>query len=104
MKFKDYVVEGKAKFHKGGEEYFIREVGMHKYEVAVFLRGDTPDNVYTVQKKGGGGWMCNCPARGPKDKHIKLVQEWLKAGKPSDFGKDVKGDVLKGLKKMGVKL
>lgn len=103
MKFKDYINEGKAKFHAGGEEYFIREVGKDKYEVAVFLRGDTPDNVYKVNKIGNK-WSCNCPARKAPDKHVKMVQDWLKAGKPSDFGKDVKGDVLKGLKRMGVKI
>jgi hypothetical protein len=32
-----------------------------------------------------------------------MVQEWIKAGKPSGFGKDVKKDVLNKLKKIGVK-
>ena len=100
---KEYVKEGSQKFWKGKEEYFIREVGTNKYEVTVFVRGDTPEAVYIVNKSGSK-WRCNCPARKGTDKHVKMVQEWLKAGKPSDFGKNVKKDVLNKLKKMGAKV
>ena len=100
---KEYVKEGSQKFWKGKEEYSIREVGTNKYEVTVFVRGDTPESVYIVNKLGSK-WFCNCPARKGTDKHVSMVQEWIKAGKPSDFGKNVKGDVLNKLKKMGVKV
>ena len=98
MKFKNYVKEGKTDFWQNREEYFIREVGKGKYEIATFKRGDTPDNVYTCTEKS-----CNCPARGAC-KHQKMLKDWIKAGKPSPFGKDVRGEVLKKLKKQGVKI
>jgi hypothetical protein len=98
MKFKDYVTEGRTDFWKDYTEYYIREMGKNKYEVSVWKRGDTPSAVYICSENS-----CDCPARG-KCKHMQLVKDWIKAGKPSPFGKDVKDDVLKKLKKMGVKI
>jgi hypothetical protein len=103
MKFEDYIKEGRTDFWKDYTEYFIRELGKNKYEVSVWKRGDTPSAIYTVSNIGNK-WMCDCPARKGTDKHVQLVKDWIKAGKPSPFGKDVKDGVLKSLKKMGVKI
>jgi len=99
MKFEEYIGEGRAKFWKGSEEYYIRDIGGNKYQVAVFVRGDTPDVVYTTTEK-----TCDCPSRKIPCKHIQMVKKWIKEGKPSAFGKSVKKGVLDGLKKMGVKV
>jgi len=100
MKLKEYFNEGKTDFWKENPDYFIREVGNDKFEIAVFKRGDTPDAVYKVSCKKG---ICSCPAK-KSCKHIPMVQKWIKAGKPSYFGKNPKAEVIKKLKKMGVKI
>ena len=100
MKLKKYFNEGKTDFWKENPEYYIREIDKNESEIAVFKRGDTPNNVYTVDCKKG---ICNCKSRGVC-KHISMVEKWIKAGKPSPFGKNPKGDVLKKLKKIGVKI
>lgn len=93
------ILEGKSKFWKGKEDYVIREIGKNTYEITVWGRGDTPDAIYTVKMnpKGTDGF-CDCPARA-RCKHIKMVKDWIKAGKPSEFGKDPRGYVLKWLEK-----
>jgi len=99
MKFKEYLKEGKSDFYKDDVDYIIRELGKGKYEISVWKRGDTPSAVYTCTEKGN----CTCPARGTC-KHVKLVKDWIKAGKPNKFfTKNVKAAVQRGLKKIGVK-
>ena len=100
MKFKEYLKEGKTDFYKNDVDYIVKEIGKEKYEVSVWKRGDTPSNVYTCTEKG----YCTCPARGTC-KHVKLLRDWIKAGKPNKFfTKNVKLAVKRGLKKMGVKI
>ena len=51
MKLKKYFNEGKTDFWKENPEYYIREIDKNESEIAVFKRGDTPNNVYTVDCK-----------------------------------------------------
>jgi len=100
MKLKEYFNEGKTDFWAKNPEYFIREVGKDTFAIAVFKRGDTPNAVYKVNCKKG---TCTCPSK-KVCKHIPVVQKWIDSGKPNYFGEDPKGDVLKKLKQMGVKI
>jgi hypothetical protein len=102
-KINKYLNEGKSNFWKGQTDYLIRQIGKDVYEVSGWKRGDTPSVLYKCS--GSGKKMkCNCPARGPC-RHIKMVQDWIKMGKPDHpFFGDVKKEVAKGLKKLGVKI
>lgn len=71
--------------------YMIREVPVRgadlAFEIAKFAGGKEPSAVYEVLKIGRK-WICDCPgfrkghSSGPRHKHIRLVQEWIKRGKP----------------------
>lgn len=62
-----------------GSDYIIRDIGPDQYEVTKWSRGDTPTEIYRVEKRKT--WTCNCPARKKPCKHIKLVQDWIKSGR-----------------------
>ena len=89
---------GKTTFWKGHEEYICREIGNNTYEISKWGRGDTPDAIYTV--KGTPPSFCSCPARKKNCVHMQEISKWLKVGKPSMFGKNVKADVLKKINRM----
>jgi hypothetical protein len=84
MKFESYIKEGKSDFWKTveGSEYLINQLGKNVYQVAVFTRGDTPTKIYKCNGDENH-MMCNCPSR-KTCKHIKLVKDWIKAGKPEN--------------------
>lgn len=95
--------EGKTDFWKQHTEYVFRELGKNTYEVTKWGRGDTPSSIYHC-RKGPKGFFCNCPSKRTPCIHIKELEKWLKAGKPSQFGKNPKKDVLTKLKRMGIKV
>jgi len=95
--------EGKTDFWKDYTEYMFREIGKNTFEITKWGRADSPSVIYNV-RKGPKGYFCNCPARKAPCVHIKELEKWLNAGKPSDFGKDPKKDVFGKLKKMGIKI
>jgi len=95
MKIRE-IFEGKQDFwgKLEGSDYIIREIKPNEYEVTKWTRGDTPTEIYRCYDRGKGKWTCDCPARG-KCKHIKMVVDWIKKGKPpaydiSDIDKYVK--------------
>jgi hypothetical protein len=66
--------------------YLIRQVKKDEYEIAKFTDGKQPETIYNVWYNGHDG-TCNCPASwrdggGPEHKHVKMVAEWIAAGKP----------------------
>lgn len=63
-----------------GADYMIRDIGIDKYEVSKWSRGDTPTEIYTIYQKNKNSWTCGCPVKG-QCKHIKMVQDWIKKGK-----------------------
>jgi hypothetical protein len=69
--------------------YAIRQTGDRLYEVAKFVDGEPePRDVYDVElSRRSEGGTCNCPAArwrrtGGKDKHVKLVRDWIAMGCP----------------------
>lgn len=69
-------------------EYYVRRTGEATFEVSKFPEGDSggaqPLRVYKVVYTGTRG-KCDCPAgmyrgMGMEDKHVKLVQRWIKDG------------------------
>lgn len=76
------------------EEYYIKDHEYRRknrysvtYTVAKFNYHRYPEAIYEV-KEGRFGWECTCPAHvkhGVSCKHIQMVIDWVKAGKPSPF-------------------
>ena len=98
MKFKKYIKEGKSDFWKTveGSDYLINQLDDKTYQVAVFTRGDTPSKVYKCRGTKNS-MVCDCPSR-KFCKHQKMVQDWIKAGKPENpFFKGSKKEVEKFL-------
>jgi len=80
------MIEGKQDFwgKLEGSEYVIREITPNEYGVTKWTKGDTPSQIYSCYDRGKGKWECSCPARGTC-KHIKMVKEWIKKGKPAAY-------------------
>lgn len=87
-------------------EYIIRDDKvMNSYIVTAWTHGKAPSNVYTVSHQTHGNkWVCNCPVRTPNCKHVKMVKEWIKDGKPSLIDKESEDELRKFLKQRGVKI
>jgi hypothetical protein len=77
------------------EEYYFKDYehrskkGRYSvvYTVAKFNHRRYPEAIYEV-KQGRFGWECQCAAftqHGVQCKHIQMIQDWVKAGKPSPF-------------------
>ena len=74
-------------------DYQIKDLLKHRgdafevFEVTKWTGGRVPENIYTVRKNlANGHHNCNCPAafRG-KCKHVDMVQEFERAGRPATF-------------------
>ena len=57
-------------------QYIIRK-GKLKHEVTKFDDTDSPVDHYPFSSRG-----CTCPARARNCKHLKIVKQWEKLGKP----------------------
>ena len=75
------------------DEYYFKDFQPHAkngplvVEVAKFAMTRRPVAVYTV-RKNRAGWSCDCPSphsHAGNCKHVRMVQDWLHAGRPSPF-------------------
>ena len=83
-------------------DYIIKDgKAKNSYIVTSWTTGKAPKNIYTVNKQGNK-WKCNCPTRTPYCKHIDMVNEWIKVGKPSIIDAEAEDDLRKLLQKKGV--
>ena len=57
-------------------QYLVRK-GKHGNEVTKFDDTDSPVDHYPFSSRG-----CSCPARARNCKHLKIVKQWEKLGKP----------------------
>lgn len=57
-------------------QYLVRK-GKHGNEVTKFDDTDSPVDHYPFSSRG-----CTCPARTRNCKHLKIVKQWEKLGKP----------------------
>ena len=86
-------------------DYIIKDAGTTKNDFIVtsWTHGKSAENIYFVSK-GGTKWTCNCPDRTPNCKHIQMVKQWLKDGKPSLFlDKEADDELRRLLSRKGVK-
>lgn len=88
MKIKEYLNEKVGLFDTDPDYAIVDGKSKNTYIVTSWTHGKSPENVYTVRKVGNK-WMCNCPSK-YHCKHMDMVAEWLKDGKPSDFDVDMR--------------
>lgn len=74
----------------GDDEYYFKDYQPRRgtdlvVEVAKFNGRTRPEAVYTVSRHSSR-WTCDCAAgyRGAC-KHVRMVEEWVRAGRPSPF-------------------
>lgn len=92
---KGFHVDEKASlFDKEPDYQIVDAKSKNSYIVTSWTHGKEPRNIYIVNK-AGNKWICNCPTRTPYCKHIDMVKQWLKDGKPSEW--DIDADELKKL-------
>lgn len=78
-------IEEKASLFDKDPEYIIKDAKeTNKFIVSKWTHGKEPRDVYTITK-GKTSWTCTCPVRS-SCKHISLVKEWIKEGKPNPIG------------------
>jgi len=103
FKFHDMVKElsEKVGLFDSDIDYIIKDDKLkNSYVVTSWTTGKAPKNVYTVSK-AGNKWSCNCPTKTSYCKHIDMVKEWIKDGKPNPLiDKDTDNDFAKLLKKI----
>lgn len=82
----------------GDTVYALREDNPGFFTVAKFSDRKHPDKVYRVLIGEGGHGTCSCPARKANDdKHVIMVRNWLKAGRPEPAFVTEDGEVLTNL-------
>jgi hypothetical protein len=101
MKIKEYLNEKVGLFDKDPEYIISDAKSKNTYIVTSWTHGKEPTNIYTVSKFGNK-WSCNCPSK-YHCKHMDMVKEWLKNGKPSEFDVDMK-DLQRVLHSKGVEI
>jgi len=98
---KEFEMNEKASLFDDDPDYLIIDAKVkNSYVVTSWTHGKAPKNVYTVSK-AGKKWLCNCPTRTSYCKHIDMVKQWLKDGKPSEWQVDMK-ELKKILNSKGV--
>jgi len=67
-------------------EYMVRQTkkAPETYQVSKWGGGTGPRDVYRVEHTRDG-WICNCPGNLKRGtcKHVDIVKDWIKKGKPS---------------------
>jgi hypothetical protein len=101
MKLKNYLEE-KASLWDVDVDYVIKDgKSLNSYVVTSWTTGKGPKNIYNVIDTHGK-WSCNCPAKGIC-KHIQMVKEYLRNGKPDPFkDPELENKLKKMLSKKGV--
>lgn len=104
-RFKLYELSEKVGLFDKDPDYIIRDAGdqLNSYIVTSWTHGKAPTNVYTVNKQGAK-WKCNCPTRTPYCKHIDMVKQWIKDGKPSIIDRSAEDELRRRLSQKGVKI
>lgn len=85
MKFYKYILEKASPFDKDPEYMVVDTKVSNSYIVTKWTNKKDPRDIYHVTK-GNDKWFCSCPTRMKPCKHIALVKQWLKDGKPSPLG------------------
>jgi hypothetical protein len=98
-----YIVEKESIMDKN-PEYIIKDTKTpNQYIVTKWTHGKAPKDVYTISNNNNK-WYCNCPAHKGYCKHIDLVKEWIKEGKPNQIGADFDQELKLFMKKYNVKI
>lgn len=87
MRLNRYITEKKGFFDEY-PDYIIKENKPHQYVISKWTKDKAPDQVYTITEKSNK-FSCTCPGNSAKKVecvHIKMLKDWIKAGKPSAIG------------------
>lgn len=104
MKIRKYLTNEKVSLFDSDVEYLIKDSKTkNSYILTSWTTGKQPKNIYTVTQQKNK-WVCNCPVRSNSCKHIKMVKDWIKDGKPSIVDPDVEDDIRQMLRKKGVQI
>lgn len=98
-------INEKIGFFDSDMEYIIKDgSAKNTYIVTSWSSGKQPKNIYTLtnfNKK----WSCNCPTKTPYCKHIDMVKDYIKQGKPNMFlDATVELEFDRALKRKGIKI
>jgi len=96
MKFFNYLIEA-IKIKKVSKpdfmtsmgleaEYSVTELEPNVYQIAKFTHGKEPSELYRCTWTGNK-WKCNCYSKANTCKHIKIVRDFVKGKKRSEFQK-----------------
>jgi len=102
---KSFQVDEKVSiFDKDPDYQIIDAKSKNSYIVTSWTHGKEPKNIYIVNKTGNK-WSCNCPTRTLYCKHIDMVKEYLRKGKPNSFiDIELENDFIRSLNKKGYKV
>lgn len=97
-----HINEKESIFDKNPDYQIVDAKAKNSYIVTSWTHGKSPKNIYTVTKSGNK-WSCDCPTRTTYCKHIDMVKQWIKDGKPSEWDVDM-SDLKAKLNAKGVKV
>ena len=101
MKFFNFLNEKVGLFDTDVDYVIIDAKAPNSYIVTSWITGKSPKNIYIVTNIKGK-WSCDCAVHGVC-KHINMVKNWLKDGKPNPFlDKSLENDLKNLFKKKGI--